>query len=382
MTRDISAGFGDFGGRSWLNTAHQGALPLVAAGAAGEAVSWKTHPYELTTDRFQRVPQRLREALARLVNARTDDIVLANSASYSLHLIATAYPWREGDEVLVLAGDFPSDILPWLVAEQRYGVRVRQVRPRDRVVQPDELAAAITPRTRVFCTTWVHSFSGYLADLAGLGAVCREHGVTFVVNGSQAVGARPVDMSSLPVDALVSVGFKWLCGPYGTGFCWLRPSLRQRLRRTKAYWLSQFDQTDLARDDLEITLPSSVNPRGYDIFGTANFNNYVPWTAAVEHQLDVGADRIHRYDQELVDHLLAGLDDAGLQVLSPREPDRRSTLVYFSHADRARNADLHRRLADAGVDLAHRAGSLRVSAHLYNTTGDLDRLLAVLRPAV
>ena len=214
-------GFGDFGGRTWLNTAHQGALPLAAAAAAREAIDWKTAPFELTQERFDGVPQRLRKALGGLVNVPPDDIILGNSASRGLHLVANSLDWRTGDEVLVLDGDFPSDILPWRLPERDHGVKVVPVRPRDRVIAPDELAAAITPRTRLFCTTWVHSFSGCAIDLEALGTICRERDVLFVVNGSQGLGARPLDLSAAPVDAFTSVGFKWLCGPYGTGFAWV-----------------------------------------------------------------------------------------------------------------------------------------------------------------
>jgi cysteine desulfurase/selenocysteine lyase len=376
MISRLSDAFGDFAGRSWLNTAHQGALPLPAAEAAREAVGWKTTPHELTTERFEDVPRRLRDALGRLVGAPPEQIVLANSASYGLHLIANGYPWAAGDEVLVMAGDFPSDIFPWLTLEERFGVSVRRVRPADRVVTADELAAAITPRTRVFCVTWVHSFSGRVADLDALGAVCRERGVLFVVNGSQAVGARPVDVGGAPVDALVSVGFKWLCGPYGTGFAWIAPRLRERLVPPKAYWLAYLSQRDLARDDLDPALTPAADGHRHDldIFGTANFHNFVPWTVSVEHVLDLGVERIRAHDDALVAYLVEGLRDAGMRVPGAGG----STLVYFSHPDPTRNGDLHATLTAAGVDVALRAGSLRASPHVYNSTVDIDRLLAVL----
>ncbi|GIJ44356.1 aminotransferase [Virgisporangium aliadipatigenens] len=368
MIARLSDAFGDFAGRSWLNTAHQGALPLPAAEAAHEAIRWKTAPHELTTERFEEVPRRLRTALGRLVGAPPGQIVLANSASYGLHLIANAYPWAPGDEVLVMAGDFPSDIFPWLTLERR-GVTTRRVRPADRMVTADELAAAVTPRTRLFCVTWVHSFSGKVADLDALGAVCRERGVHFVVNGSQAVGARPLDVSRAPVDALVSVGFKWLCGPYGTGFAWLSPALRAVLVPPKAYWLAYLSQRDLARDDLEPELTPG-DRHDLDIFGTANFHNYVPWTRSVEHVLDLGVDRIRAHDAALVERLTEGLRAKGMRV-SPTD----STLLYFSHPDPGRNKALHERLAAEGIDVALRAGSLRASPHLYNSTVDVDRLL-------
>jgi selenocysteine lyase/cysteine desulfurase len=82
----------------------------------------------------------------------------------------------------------------------------------------------------VVCTSWVFSFTGTTADVPALVDVCRDRGnAAFVLNGSQAVGARPTDVAALGVDALVCCGFKWLCGPYATGFARLRPQLRDAL---------------------------------------------------------------------------------------------------------------------------------------------------------
>src|SRR5262249_58539036 len=125
---------------------------------------------------------------------------------------------------------------------------VRCVRSARGVDEPEGLAAALTPRTRVFCTTWVHSFSGVASDLKALGAVCRGNGTWLVVNASQALGARPFDVS-WPVDAVLGVGFKWLCGPYGTGFLWTRPDLLRSLNATQAYWLAQMTAADLGREE-------------------------------------------------------------------------------------------------------------------------------------
>ena len=180
----------------WLNTAHQGRLPRRAALALAEAVRWKLHPELLaTSERFSEVPSRLRRALARVLSARDDEVVLANSASYGLHLVANGLDLGPGDEVVVPANDFPSDILPWLSLRDR-GVQVRMVEPAGEVLTPNEVQAALTRRTRVVCLTWVHSFSGQVVDLAGVGQLCRSSGVWLVVNGSQAVGAIPSTYSA------------------------------------------------------------------------------------------------------------------------------------------------------------------------------------------
>src|SRR5262249_28820561 len=159
--------------------------------------------------------ERLRALLARLVGSPPEQIVLGNSTSYGLHLVANGLAWDDGDEVLVIEGDYPATILPWRrLAVQ--GVKGRPLPPAGESVSAAELAAAITPRTRLLAVTWVDSFTGRALDLGALGEVCRQAGVLLVVNASQALGARAIDVSLTPVDAVISCGYKWLCGPYGT----------------------------------------------------------------------------------------------------------------------------------------------------------------------
>lgn len=378
MSDSYSRDFGPFDGRVWLNCAHQGPLPRTAGEEARQAIEWKVAPYKLTMERFSSVPARLRSALAQLVGATTEGIILGNSASYGLHLLANGMPWRRGDEVLLVAGDFPSDILPWLRLGER-GVQVRFLEPQDALPDPEELRKAISPNTRLFCTTWVHSFSGFAADLLGLGSVCRSSGVTFLVNASQALGARPLDVGAVPVDALVSVGFKWLCGPYGTGFCWMKPELLESLQYNQSYWLAEMTENDLGRDSADFHPPEGPpTARTYDLFGTANFFNFKPWAASVEYLLKQGIDRIAMYDQSLVEQFISGLDSKKYELTSPASGEARSTLVFISHRDPARNEQIQMKLKDAGVDAAYRRGNIRFSPHLYNTSADIKKALAVL----
>lgn len=366
----------------WLNTAHQGALPLRAAEAVKQVVDRKVTLADLSIESFAEVPTRLRAAMARLIGGREDEIALANSASYGLHVIANSFPWEKGDEVIVMATDFPSDVLPWLMLEQRFGVRIRRLRPRGKVISADELRAAITPKTRLFCTTWVHSFSGHVIDLEAIGDICRAHNVIFVLNGSQAVGARCVDVSQYPIDALTSVGFKWLCGPYGTGFCWFAPRLLDRLQRTKSYWLSMLSPADLAGDLGDLTIGPLTSASEFDIFGTANFFNFVPFTVAIELLLELGLKRIETYDQMLVQLLVEAVARTNFDLISaPDFSVRRSTLVLLGSPQVERLTALARRLHGAGIHTAMRAGAIRISPHLYNTPAQIIEVAEMLASA-
>ena len=111
----------------------------------------------------------------------------------------------------------------------------------------------------------------------------------------------------------------------------------------------------------------------------ANFFNFKPWAAAVEFLLGKGIECIRDHDEALVEHFIAGLDPDRFEVLSPRQKGlMRSTLVFFSHRDHARNHAIHAGLSQAGIDIAVRGGLLRVSPHLHNSSGDITRTLGVL----
>jgi cysteine desulfurase / selenocysteine lyase len=361
----LSNDFGPFEGRIWLNAAHQGPLPRVAVRAVEDAIAQRVAPYRIPDSDFTDIPARLRALLARLVNGAPDEIVLGNSTSYGLDVIARGLTWRAGDEVLVVDGDFPASVFPWRVAE-RQGVVVRFMRAGD------DLASQLTPRTRVFCASWVNSFTGYTMDLDAVGRVCREAGVWFVLNASQGMGTRPIDVTTSPVDAVTSCGYKFLCGPYGTGFLWLRPALRDTLAPLHIYWLPNVwnQPGGLQQYDVKLHDTAAV----HDIGCPANFFNYRPWIASLEYLLSIGIDTIAAYNQSLVDGFLSELDEE-IEPLSPRNLPERSTLIVVRSPDPARD---HAKLQAAGIDVAERGGALRLAPHLYNTPAELTRAASVL----
>ena len=373
---DIAAADGA-DGFVWLNTAHQGVLPDAAVPALEQALAWKRAPFHLTGQRFGETAEGLRATLARLLDADADDVALANAASYGLHVLAHAMLWAAGDEILLVARDFPSNHLPWTLLEDR-GVATRVLRPAGGAPTAEEVAAALSPRTRLVCLSWVFSFTGHVTDLAAVGEVCRARGVAFAVNASQGLGAMPLSVRDLPVDALVSVGFKWLRGPYGTGLLWLHPRFRRTLRPTKRYWLAVMDERDLSRETLDLDTAEDGTARAYDVFGTASFFNTLPWQAAVEHLLAIGVDAVARANRHLVQRLLDGLDRRVFDVLSPEDGAQRSALVYLRHREAERNPAIAAALADQRIFIASRAGALRVAPHHHNSEADIDRLLSAL----
>jgi selenocysteine lyase/cysteine desulfurase len=363
--------------RVWVNAAHQGPLPRRAAAAVAEMVTWKTQPHHLAVaGAFSEIPDRLRSELAILLGAQPSEIVLANSASYGLHLVANGLELGSGDEVIVAANDFPSDILPWTRLE-RFGVGVKALTPLEQVLRAGEVEGAITPRTRVVCLTWVHSFSGNVIDLDAIGEVCRANDVLFVVNGSQGVGGIPISVTGHPIDALIGVGFKWLCGPYGTGYCWLGPRISDQLHATKRYWLSGLSTEDLAKPGFDLSAFSQPETGRHDVFGTANFFNFAPFAESVALVNSVDVESIYDHNQSLAHRLVDGVDRSLFEVMDRGDREHLSSIVFLR--PRVRSLDeTAAQLAAAKVDVSRRVGLVRLSPHLYNTAADIDRVLAAL----
>lgn len=368
--------FGPFDGRIWLNTAHQGPLPKVAVEAARAALEQKARPHLLRDEDFFEVPRRLRAALGKLIGAAPEDIILGNSTSYGLDLLANGIQWQRGDEVLLVDGDFPADIFPWLTLRNQ-AVTVRFLEAQGGAVRPPQLAREVSPRTRLFCASWVNSFSGYAIDVNGLGQVCRNNHVIFALNAAQGLGARTLDVQALAVDAVTCCGFKWLCGPYATGFCWLTPALRESLTCRHAYWLTM--QAGKPLDKMrDYSVRTDLGARAWDVFCTANFLNFVPWTAAIEYLLEAGPAKITDYDERLVAQLLQNLDEDRFELISPRARPSRSTLIVIRPRKAEEVAAWQQRLSVAGIDIAVREGNLRISPHLHNSHEDIVKLIGEL----
>lgn len=376
---DWRSDFGPFEGHVWLNCAHQGPLPKPAITALEEALAMKRSPHRLPNDLFWDVPKRLKRAVSELINASPDEIVLGNSLSYGLHLLVRGLNWNEGDEILLLEGDFPATTLPWQLLDEQ-GVTRRYIDPNSDIGLDDQLADAITENTRVFCATWVDSFTGRRLNLDALGSICKEQNVWFVVNGAQGVGACEIDVSATPVDVLMGVGYKWLCGPYGTGFTWFSPRVLAELSPVQAYWLPMQAGTELT-DVQQLSFNSDLGAAGYDVFGTANFNNFMPWTAAIEYLNDVGIDRIAEHGQRLMNRLLEGIEPSPFNVLTPTDSSRRANILVLSHTTDEIVEMVFDQLNQRNIHAALREGNIRISPHLYNTTSEIDSVIEVFANA-
>ncbi len=177
-------------------------------------------------------------------------------------------------------------------------------------------------------------------------------------------------MRELGVDVLAGGALKYLLGSAGLAFMWCRPGLSERLLPTQTGWFADKDIFEMDNDDYS---PSPTARRFQS--GTPPVPSLYAGIAGMELMMEIGVAETREHVNGLNERLIAGVDELGATVVTPRAVEQRGALVCVASTDAPR---LVRILGDNGVVTSERDGNLRVSAHAYNTNDDIDKLVAVL----
>ncbi len=324
------------------------------------------YPQWLATER------RLRERLARLVGAESAaDIALAKNTSEALSTIAYGLTWEPGDEIVGIAQEFPSNRVVW----QSLGVHgvVWSALDLEQSSDPEaDLLALCTPRTRMIAVSWVQYARGLRLDLERIGAFCRSKGILLCVDAIQGLGALPFDLARIAADFVVADGHKWMLGPEGVALLYVRPSLRNGLTLRQFGWHMLEHSGDFDRPDWQ----PAEDARRFEC-GSPNLLGVQALEASLSLIEEVGIEQVRSRLQERTAHLIEAIDRHGLELLSPRAPERRAGIVTF-RAPGTTASELYTGLMQRRVLCAQRGGGIRFSPHFYTPVEVIDRALGAV----
>lgn len=357
---------------AYLNHASVGGLPQPVMDVMTRYVTDRGNNGGEALSNWDDEIERVRQTSASFVGAHRDEIVFTGSISHGLNIVACGLDWREGDNLVCAETEFTANIYPWTNLRRR-GIEVRFAPARDNRILVEDVASLMDRRTRLVAISFVEFRTGYRNDLDALAAVCHERGAYLCVDGIQGLGALKLDVSRTPVDFLASHAAKWMLGPIGAGFLYMRRDLLQVLDPVMSGWRSVVDRDDYFKYDS----PLRDSGERYEP-GSPNFLGLLGMGAAIEFLLAIGSDKIEARILALTDYLIDGLQARGCVIKTPIEHRReRSGIVSFQHP-RVGSVELCDRLHAAGVIVSVRGDLIRVSPHVYNNEHDLDRLLSEL----
>ena len=358
---------------SYLNCAYMGPQLRSSREIGEQAAARKSRPWEITPEAFFEDAEETRALFARLVGADADGVALVPSVSYGVAVAAANVPVEEGQKIIILEDQFPSNVYAWReLAARRSADLVTVPRPDDLdwtaavLEHLDENAAVVSVPN-------CHWTDGSLLDLVRVGERAREAGAALVVDGIQSIGAYPFDAGEVRPDFLLASSYKWLLGPYGIGFMYVGEKYRDGTP-IEHNWINRRGSDDFSA---LVSYQDAFQPgaRRYDVGERSNFV-LLPMASEALHQiLSWGVENVSETVGGLTDLIEEGAIQRGIEAI-PKE--KRARHMIGLRLGPGAPDDLAARLARENVFVSVRGESVRVSPHVYNTNRDVERLFAVL----
>ncbi len=318
-------------------------------------------------DMMHPMTEHLKQRIATLINARSaDEIAFMQNTAMGLNTVAASLPFTPGDNVLVLDGDYPSNIYPWLNQAHR-GVLTKFVPQRNGGLDVDLLEQRIDRRTRVIALSTVMFATGFRNDIARVGQLCHERGIIFVVDAIQSLGALPMDVQANHIDFLAAGSQKWLMSLGGCGFLYVRQERLDELV-PGAYVGTASVVDPMNYLDYNFTLQPTAE-RFH--LGTPNWVGMVALSAAIELLQEVGIERISQQILSLTDAAINDLSERGYPLAASTASEHRSGIVVAEVPDAM---TVCKRINEAGVIVTPRGKGVRIAPHFYNTTDEVVRV--------
>lgn len=322
-------------------------------------------------------------SVARLLNTAPDEIALAENATVAWQMAFYALSFRKGDRILTAEAEYAANYVAFLQVAKRTGV-VIDVVPSDASGELDvhALERMIDERVKLIAVTWVPTNGGLVNPAAAIGEIARAHGIPYLLDACQAVGQMVVDVEAIGCDMLSATGRKFLRGPRGTGFLYVRRALLQQLEPPM---IDHFAAPWVSRDEYQLR----DDARRFETWE----NNYVArlgLDAAVDYALAIGLGPIEQRCRLLAGHLRSGL--ASIRGITIRDLGRApGAIVSFTMEGHEADAIVSSAAA-AGITIgASDPASTRIDAeirslppvvraspHYYNTEAEIDRLIGHL----
>jgi selenocysteine lyase/cysteine desulfurase len=324
----------------------------------------------LDEEGWEETAEACRARFAGLIGASPDEIAFVRNTSNGLALIAEGLAWRQGDRVAVATDiEYPSNVYVWQHLADR-GVVVDTVAAPEGAVTPEAVAAALHPRTCLVAVSSAQYATGAVTDLEAIGALCRDRGILFCVDGIQTVGALETNVERIGAHFLAADSHKWLLGMPGIGALYVSEDAIDQVRPVLVGWKSTTDGWNFDRAHFELL----ADARKFEE-GSQPYALIAGLHAALGLLEEVGVATIARHLSELIEHLSSRLDAIGAIVYPPR--GERHHILTFTHP-RADGAELLERLSEQRFVISRRRGRLRVSPHFYNTVEEIDRFVSAV----
>jgi len=314
-----------------------------------------------------------KKLFANLINAGWEEVALVPNTSTGLNIVANILEYPPGANVVVTDLEYPSVVYPWL--RRRLGVKVKYVKNVDGRICPEDVEKDVDDNTVAVAVSHVEYSNGFRHDLKSLAQIAHEHGAFLIIDGIQSLGAMEFDVKRDDVDFLATSCYKWLLGPVGAGFLYVRQELIAKFEPPFIGWASMKPEVYKTIDlwnNTELNLSDDCSR--FEV-GQPSIISYAGVAAALQMILNVGIRNIQKRIMNLTDYLIEDLKDLGLRLQTPEDRECRSGIVNFKIEDPEKTVA---KMSESNIIISARAKGIRVSPHFYNTKDEIANFVETL----
>jgi len=374
---------------TYLNCANMSPLMKTVEEAGIRAIEERRRPWAISADQWFEPAEELRSLFAGLIGAGRDQVALIPSVSYGIAIAKNNIQLNPSQKIVVLDQEYPSNVYAWKELSAASGAAMVTVKREGDESWTAAVLKAIDEHTGLVAISNCHWTDGSLIQLELVSKKVKEVNARLVIDASQSLGAYPLDVARIQPDFLVTVGYKWLMGPYNLAYLYADPRYLQDGRPIEFSWMVKAGSDDFTRlvDYTEAYKPGA---RRFDAGEFASFIHIPMATAALRQLSAWGVEHIQETLSGLTDNISIRARELGLATPA-REPwlaageqeiSARQTRVGHMVGIRFpgdRIEAVRKKLVENNIYISFRGSSMRVAPHLYNDVRDVERLFEVLR---
>jgi len=344
-----------------------------------EGLQRKRNPVSIKPADFFSEVKGVRQKFGAMVNAEPSQVAVMPAVSYGMNSVIRNIPCSSGQHALTISEEFPSC---YYTAERwcrDHGSELRVVARKDDVPEKgrdwnDRILEAISRDTAFVVMASVHWMNGTLFDLESIGARCRETGTKLIVDGSQSVGALPMDVKKYNIHALICAAYKWLMGPYSTALSYLHEDFNQGVPLEES-WMTRpnAERFDRLTQYVDGYKPGATR---FDVGQSSNFISMPMLDRALAQLLEWGIPEIQEYGRVLSLPLINYFKSRGVKL--DEEAHRAHHLMGMSLPPETNGEALMDELQSRNVYVSLRGNNIRISINVFNDESDVGELIAAL----
>jgi len=326
-----------------------------------------------------------RKPLADFTNVTPEEISLTHNTTEGINVVAAGLPLNRGDEVIMTTHEHAGNALPWLNQQKQKGIVIKAFRPQNTAAENlNAVNDLITSKTRVIAVPHITCTTGHVLPVKEISALGHDKGLWVFYDGAHSAGSLNLDIRDTGSDFYASCGHKWLLGPSGTGFLFVKQDVQEILQPTG---IGAYSDVGWEISERNQSIDGYVQTAHRYDYGTQSAALAHGLKAAVEFMQHIGMDKVEYYSTSLADKLFEGLKAIGdpVEILTPEEKISRSTMVTF----RIRDYDykLFGKVASEKkfrIRLVPESGlnAIRISTHIYNNEEEVDTFLRMVSDLV